>query len=457
MFSAAAFVLFFVGCTVLAFARHPFYGLGLYLAVFYIHPPSRWWAYMLPDFRWSLIAGTVALIAVILYREKAPAGIRPWYSTVPGMAVIVYLVWFWIQNLWALSPNLHYEFSVQLTKYVIAFFLVYRLATNPKRSTDILLLHIAGCTLLGLIALYHGRGSGGRLDGVGGPGIDDSNTLGMYLATAIAAGAVLLLTLKGWRRVFLFVALPILLNGLIMANSRGALLGLLAGGAMAYYLCPPQRKWVFYGFAALGLLGAVSLVDDAFLDRMFTIKSAVAQSESIDGSAQGRLLLIEAQAKMAARYPHGTGLRGTAALSREYLDARWLSGGQATGARTSHNTFMSALVEQGILGGLLYLWLCAWGVMVVGRLKTLQRQKVGMELTAPAVACCAALAVVLTAGQFTDYLMAEVQFWLFALLAASLEQTRLAMTGRRAKPLVSRDRQLLSAARVAAPSSGPDA
>jgi hypothetical protein len=427
MFSAAAFVLFFVGSTVLAFARHPFFGLGLYLAVFYIHPPSRWWAYMLPDFRWSLIAGTVALLAVLLYREKAPAGTRPWYSTVPGVAILVYLVWFWIQNLWALSPNLHYEFSVRLTKYAIAFFLVYRLASDPKRSTDVLLLHVAGCALLGLIAVFVGRGGGGRLDGVGGPGIDDANTLGMYLATAIAVGAVLLLTLKGWRRVLVFVALPILLNGLILANSRGAMLGLLAGGAMAYYLCPPKKKWIFYSLAAVGLLGAVSLVDVAFVDRMFTIKSAVQRSEEIDSSAESRLVLIEAQMKMAARYPHGTGLRGTAALSREYLDVRWLTGGHEGGARSSHNTFMSALVEQGILGAIVYIWLCAWGITVVGKLKTLQRQRVDAELTAPAVACCAAIAVIWTAGQFTDYLMAEVQFWMFALLAASLEQIRVAV------------------------------
>jgi hypothetical protein len=104
---------------------------------------------------------------------------------------------------------------------------------------------------------------------VGGPGIDDANTLGMYLATATAAGVVLLLTVKGWRRVFVFFALPIMLNGLILANSRGALLGLLGGGAIAYYLCPPQKRWVFYGFAVLGLLLAVRLVDTAFIDRMF--------------------------------------------------------------------------------------------------------------------------------------------------------------------------------------------
>jgi hypothetical protein len=428
MFSAAAFALFFVASIVLAFARHPFFGLGLYLVVYYIHPPSRWWGYMLPDLRWSLIAGTVALLAVIVHRERIPVGTRPWYSTVPGAAMLVYLGWFWIQNLWALYPELHYGAAVQLAKYIIAFFLVYRLSSDPRRSADILLLHVGGCALLGLLALYHGRTGGGRLDGVGGPGIDDANTLGMFLATGIAVGSVLLLTLKGWRRVVVFGALPIALNGLILTGSRGSFLGLVAGGALAFYLCPPQKKWVFWGFAALGLLAAVNLVDTAFIDRMFTIRSAVERSASIDSSAESRLVLIEAQLKMAARYPHGAGFRGTAAMSSEYLDAKWLSGVDERAARSSHNTFMSALVEQGILGALVYLWMCAWGVMVVARLKALQRQRASIELTAPAVASCVGIAVVWTAGQFTDYLMTEVQFWLFAVLAASLEQIRLAMT-----------------------------
>ena len=134
---------------------------------------------------------------------------------------------------------------------------------------------------------------------------------------------------------------------------------------------------------------------------------------------------------MAARFPHGAGFRGTEALSAEYLDARWLSFGGA-GGRSSHNTFMTALVDHGIPGAILYIWLTAWGLAAVARLRALQSRRVSMELTAPAVACCAGIAVVWTAGQFTDYLLAEVQFWLFALVAANLEQIRLAISPTKA-------------------------
>ena len=225
MYSAVAFVLFFIACIALAFARHPIYGLVLYISVSYIHPPSRWWASMLPDLRWSFIAGAVALLAVLVQGKKLGDGVRPWYTTVPGLALLIFVIWFWIQNLWALYPDRHFDASIQFTKYLVAFYLVYRLATGPKESADILLLHVAGCTFLGALCLYQGRTGGARLDGVGGPGMDDANTLGMYLATGVAIGAMLLLTLKGWRRITVLIALPIILNGVIFAGSRGALTG----------------------------------------------------------------------------------------------------------------------------------------------------------------------------------------------------------------------------------------
>ena len=74
MFSAAAFVLLFIGCSVLAFMRNPMYGLGLYLATVYVHPPSRWWSYMLPDLRWTFIAGAIAVAARTRQAREARKG-----------------------------------------------------------------------------------------------------------------------------------------------------------------------------------------------------------------------------------------------------------------------------------------------------------------------------------------------------------------------------------------------
>jgi hypothetical protein len=78
----------------------------------------------------------------------------------------------------------------------------------------------------------------------------------------------------------------------------------------------------------------------------------------------------------------------------------------ARGRRVALRTTLSCpLVEQGIRGAILYIWLLRgdWRLWLdCGRYSGV----VDMELTAPAVACCAGIAVVWTAGQFTDYLQA---------------------------------------------------
>jgi O-antigen ligase len=250
----------------------------------------------------------------------------------------------------------------------------------------------------------------------------------MFLATGVVAGAVLFLWQSGWRRLVVLASMPLILNGLILTGSRGAFLGLVAAGFVLFVLRPPQRRWMFWGAASLGVVLAVRLMDEAFIERMLSIKAAAVRTEEMDSSAESRWVLIEAQAMMAVNYPHGTGHRGTAVLSPLYLEARWLTRergqSEGEGARASHNTFMTLLVEQGVPGALLYLWISAWGAFVVWRLKSANRQKLPLDLIAPATACAAGIAVVWTAGHFADYLKAEVQIWLFAMLVVSLQKLR---------------------------------
>ena len=202
--------------------------------------------------------------------------------------------------------------------------------------------------------------------------------------------------------------------------------GLVAGGAVVFFLSPPQRRWQFWVFAALGIAAGAVLVDDKFIERVTTIRSAAVASEAADTSAKSRSVIIEAQMRMAVRYPHGTGFRGTAALSRDYLDARWLSraADPSQAGRSSHNTFMTALVEHGVVGAAVYVWLTIWGAVAIVRVKLMQRRALTPESIGPAAACCAGLMSVWVSGQFTDYLHAEVQIWLLAVLAASLEYLR---------------------------------
>ena len=185
-------------CIGLAFVRHPIYGVYFYLATIYVFPPARWWGSVFGDIRLALLSAVVTVLAVMLHRGRLAA--KPtWLSNPPAVMLCIYALWMWLQTPWALESTDHLDGSVQILKYLVAFWFVYRVVDSKERMRDFLLAHVLGCALLGIYAKYTGR-EGGRLDGVGGPGIDDSNTLSMYLVTGLIVAVGLFMTQRGWRR-----------------------------------------------------------------------------------------------------------------------------------------------------------------------------------------------------------------------------------------------------------------
>jgi O-antigen ligase len=423
MITALAYLLFCFVCVVLAFARHPIYGLYFYFATIFVYPPSRWWGYVIPDLRWALLSAGVAIAAVIFHRGRL-AKKPPWIANGAAVILVMYAAWMWVQSPWALDPGEHFDGSTKFLKFLVAFWLVYRLTDSKEALRDILSAFVTGCVVLGVLAQIAGR-EGGRLDGVGGPGLDDSNTLGMYLATGVIVALGLFMTCKGWRKWLNLGMLIVILNGFVLANSRGAFLGLVAGGLVVMACKARQHRREFWILTLVAAIGFPLIVDAAFIQRMFTIGDVVRDSEDADMSARSRVEIYEAQLRMAADYPLGTGYRGTVVLSRTYLDRKWLTRNNGPddpdAGRSSHNTLMTTLVEQGWPGLAMFLCLLGWIGRAMLRVRRMNGGGVDPEITTLAATCCAGLAVVMVAGTATDYLMVEVQFWLFGCLESALQ------------------------------------
>ncbi len=421
MYTPAAFILFCVACTVLAFKRHPIYGLYLYLGMTFIFPQGRWWGHIFQDLRLSLLAAAVTVAAVVLHRGKLKP--KPlWLANPPALILSLYAALMWLQSPWALDLKEHLSGCSFFVKYLLAFWFVYRVVDSKEKVRDVLLALVLGNGLLGLYAQFTGR-DGDRLDGVGGPGIDDSNTLGMYLATGAILGVGLVLTQKGWRRYLSLACVVVITNGVVLANSRGALLGLVAGGLVLALCKARQHRAMFWSFALLSVLGLAVIVDQAFIDRMVTIQDVTSKDDEADGSARSRVEIAKAQLQMFKAYPMGAGHRGTATLSPQYLDAKWLTKPEdsSQAARSSHNTFLTTLVEQGVLGGFLYLCLALWIVVAGRRVQRMRGPLDDPELVTLGATTCAGLAVVFVAGNSADYLLVENQFWLFAVMVSMLQ------------------------------------
>jgi hypothetical protein len=414
MITAAAFALFCLVCAVRAFTRHPVWGVYFYIATTYVFPPGRWWGYIFQDFRWALFAAGLTSLAIILHRGKLQP--KPLWLHGAALCLFLYALWMWMQTPFALDVDDHVRGASEFTKCLVALWFVYRVADSKERVSNLVFAHVLGCGLLGIYAWTTGR-SGDRLDGVGGPNMDDANALAMYLATGTLCAIGLALSRGGWRRYVSLAASVFIVNGFVLANTRGAFLGLAVAMPVFTFCIARRHRRLYWALTLVGVAGLTVLVDKAFIDRMFTIGDVTSQSEAADPSARSRLVVAEAQLKMFLDHPMGVGYRGTAALSAKYMDERWLTtGDDGSLARSSHNTFLTALTEQGFIGAVIYVSLLAWTAAAILRSRRLSLSDHDPELATLMAALVGSIVVVLVSGTSADNLTKEVQFWLYGLL-----------------------------------------
>jgi hypothetical protein len=417
-----AFLLGFLALIGLTLSRGPIYGLYAYLAAFYAHPPSRWWGYGIPDLRWSALAATVTLIAVL--RMKTDPHRTPWFKTPPGLILLLYVAWMWIEIPWAVDQKLHMEGTFLFTKYLLLFWMVYTICKSPEDMRKFIIAHLIGCFYLGYLAFN--VKVRGRLEGIGGPGINDSNALGMQLSTAVLAGSAFVLSLRGWWQWGVIALMPFVLNGVILTASRGAFLNIIGGGLAIWRVRPKGSAKLFYSFAALGVVLLLVLGHELFWKRVFSIGTAATNVEEADKSAASREVFVHAQLQMFFDRPYGSGFSATMPLSPKYIPAEYLTmtaDGQML--RASHNTYMSILVDQGVVGAVLMFVLFVYCYRTIRKLKRLDGlpdvdANVGMLRTAIA----AMLMGLAMHALFKNTLKAEVQIWCLALLASLVEHAR---------------------------------
>jgi hypothetical protein len=419
--TAIGFVVIFLLCLGLAFARHPAFGLYAYLWVFYNHPPHRWWGVDLPDLRWSLIAALVTLIAVALKPKMVS---RPHWANNWGARFLgIFVAWLWIQSMWALDFNLHLVTVILFTKFILLFYLMYQCLSDREQFENFCFLHVLGCFIFGWVAYMTPYGSfeQGRLEGVGGPGLDAANTFAMHMATGLPFAGFLLFTCSGIKRWIIFLSIPFILNGVFLAGSRGAIVGLMGAGLVSLYLCPKIHRKYLYLIGVLGAILLMMLVNVNFLERMEMITGKASQEmtrrtgATEDGSAMSRIIILKGGWNMFLDYPSGVGSDGHEILSfdERYLPPSALSGRHG---RAAHNTFMKLLVEHGVLGGLLFIAMGIWITLTLWRLKRLDRIGLPMSLGFYRAAIGGSLAVHFVSGQFASYLRPEVGVWLIGLL-----------------------------------------
>lgn len=405
--TSLAFVLAFSIGALLALARHPLFGLLTYIGVFYLSPADRWWGVgLLEGVRWSLLAAAVTMVSILVHRAKLHSD--PFWRQPPVVGLLLFTMWLGIQSFWAMDREAHMLLLTMYMKFVIALLMFVRCVDSIRSLKLVLWAHVLGCFYFGWIAFT--KHAGGRFEGFGGPGLDDANSGALALATGVLVAASLFIVGRLKERISLVLIMPLILNGLVATISRSGFLAIAVGGVIFNLFAPKRVLRIVRILSVLGLVLMFLVTNPNYWTRMGTIKYAGQELENVDTGA-GRMETVQAQFRMFRQHPLGCGHRCTAVLSPYYLDERFLS----EGARSSHNTFMSLLVEQGVPGGLFYLVMLLWLYRSLRKLRSEYRNTGGTEAGLfPAV--FAVLAAITAGDQFVDYLKFEIRIWFIAIV-----------------------------------------
>lgn len=287
------------------------------------------------------------------------------------------------------------------------------LVLRSRRSIDLFILaNIIGVAFWGWEAFTNPQRSESRLIGIGSGDTYNDNMAANHLLLMLPLIVITILNSKSKiPRIIALIALPLVVNTLILCNSRGSTVGLAVALATIPLLARTghRTKSVGVGLAMVGCL--LYLADDQFITRQQTTANY-----QEDGSAEGRLEGWRQANSILSDYPLGVGARGFHVLIPKYSAV--LAERHDGQERAPHNTVIQVMTEYGAQG--IFLWLMMY--FNVFRL-VFEARRAALQLRDSycyyrLVAVSVALTGSIVSSIFVDRLYSEGIYWIVALAIA---------------------------------------
>ena len=265
--------------------------------------------------------------------------------------------------LWSLYPEGTLTQTLSYIQLLAMVWLIWELSPRVQEQVRLLQAYVLGTLVSAIDTVYltlsHKETVYQRYAGAG----LDANDLGLMMALSIPISYYLLIQSQGWIAWVYRLQLVLAGTTILLTASRGATLATLVAFAIVpltqVRLTARQRIAVFLT-ATLLVCGAVVFVPASSWERLSTLPS-----EFAEGTFTGRKIIWDAGWELFREYPYlGVGANAFRVMvSRVLAEPIRLDQSVQPPAPPAHNTFLSVLVEQGVIG--LSLFCALLGVLAL--------------------------------------------------------------------------------------------
>ncbi len=290
----------------------------------------------------SRFLGMVALAGGLL------AALRRRWTRPPNLALVLataFVLWAGATYFWSLAPEATAARGWTFVQLLAMTWLIWDQARVPERPPQLMQAYVWGAVLASLATLaryaqnhqtYYRRYAAAGFD---------PNDLALTVALSIPMAFYLALRGRGvWRWAHRAAVLPAI-AAILLAASRTALVGaLLAFCFVVFTWRESDRSQRIAGAVLLGalLLGAFRLAPSASRERLSSLPTELTQ-----GTLHNRTKIWKAGLRVLKRHPvAGVGAAAYPEAVRPALGRPALQGHEYV----AHNTFLSVLVETGLIG-----------------------------------------------------------------------------------------------------------
>lgn len=389
-----------------------------YLLEYYMRPALKWWGDELPDLRYNLIISLV-LGATFLMRRESLAKLVPTANLAVRWQLALLTVMVTVTFTVAINQPISLEWLTEWTKMAIIFpMLAAGVIRRRSHFNAFVVVSMLGAFWWGYEAWDNPQRRDGRLMNIGSGDSLHDNTASAHLITVLPFSIVYLLAESDVRlRAVGLIATPFIINTIILCNSRGSTVGLLAALTSSIFLIRSGLRLRVIG-AGIGMaLAVLLLADKQWIERQ---QSTTNYEE--DNSASARLVTWLGAYELVKDYPLGTGGRGFHLLSPIYIpEIVEAHGGDL---RAPHNTYAMVAAEWGIIGLVCYLGIYGSAFLNLSRVKRAAQTRENGFFYWRAFAMQLGIIAYMVAGSFSDRLYGEAGYWLVGLSYALLRVQR---------------------------------